>query len=153
MNFASNSGSWIWAVHSGPALNSDDPNAEIIQHDHMGVFSFDFAQAKGGSDTNPFTNSSIQVASGGAPSSAAPSASRQHAHNVVIAHAAMASLAFVLLFPVGAIVMRLLNLAGLVWLHAAIQILAYIIYIAAFGMGIWIARSKDLVSESGTPKA
>ncbi|KAI4959927.1 hypothetical protein J4E86_001545 [Alternaria arbusti] len=76
---------------------------------------------------------SVQTISSGA--SVSPSKKR----TMLIAHGVLASLAFVILFPSGAIAIRLASFPGIVWLHAGFQILAYMVYIAAFGMGIWLA--------------
>ena len=48
-------------------------------------------------------------------------------------------LAFALLFPSGAIVVRLFSFKGLVWVHAGAQMLAYALAIAGLGLGIYIS--------------
>ncbi|KAF1985264.1 iron reductase domain protein [Aulographum hederae CBS 113979] len=58
---------------------------------------------------------------------------------MLMAHGILASLAFVIFFPLGGIVIRLLSFAGLLKLHAAIQLLATVMFIAAFGIGVYIA--------------
>lgn len=58
---------------------------------------------------------------------------------MLLAHGVMASLAFVGLFPIGGILIRVASFTGLVWVHAALQVLAFLLYIVAFGIGIWIA--------------
>lgn len=50
-----------------------------------------------------------------------------------MAHGVIMGLAFALLFPSGAIMMRLLSFTGLVWLHAGVQMLAYALAIAGMG--------------------
>jgi hypothetical protein len=65
---------------------------------------------------------------------------------MLIAHGVLASLAFVILFPAGAIAIRLASFPGVVWLHAAFQVFAYLIYVAAFGIGVYMANEMDLVS-------
>ncbi|KAG9190445.1 hypothetical protein G6011_08533 [Alternaria panax] len=57
----------------------------------------------------------------------------------LIAHGVLASLAFVILFPAGSIAIRLASFPGVLWFHALFQIFAYLTYIAAFGLGIWLA--------------
>ncbi|KAF2816764.1 CBD9-like protein, partial [Mytilinidion resinicola] len=64
---------------------------------------------------------------------------------MIAAHGVLAALAFVILFPAGAISIRLATFPGVIWLHAAFQVFAYIVYIAAFGLGVYIANEKDLV--------
>lgn len=65
---------------------------------------------------------------------------------MLIAHGVLAALAFVILFPSGAILMRLASFPGLVWVHAAFQVFAYLVYVAGFGLGVYIANEMDLVS-------
>lgn len=48
----------------------------------------------------------------------------------------MASAAFVVLFPVGAVGMRVVSFEGLVWVHAAYMMGVYLVGFAALGMGI-----------------
>ncbi|KAF2717471.1 iron reductase domain protein [Polychaeton citri CBS 116435] len=67
----------------------------------------------------------------------------QKANRIFIAHGVLASLAFVLLFPIGGILIRVASFTGCIWVHAAIQAIAYLIYIAAFGLGIYMATQID----------
>ncbi|KAH7402255.1 hypothetical protein DE146DRAFT_460671 [Phaeosphaeria sp. MPI-PUGE-AT-0046c] len=78
------------------------------------------------------------------PITATSSASNQRA--MLIAHGVLASLAFVILFPAGAIAIRLASFPGIVWLHAAFQVFAYIVYIAAFGLGVYLATQLNVLN-------
>lgn len=62
---------------------------------------------------------------------------------IATAHGALASIAFVAFFPIGAILVRLGNFSNFAWVHAASQGLAYIIFIAAAGLGIWMSTVTD----------
>lgn len=64
---------------------------------------------------------------------------------MLIAHGVLASLAFVILFPAGAIAIRLASFPGVVWFHALFQIFAYLVYIAAFGLGVYIASELEML--------
>jgi hypothetical protein len=64
---------------------------------------------------------------------------------MLIAHGVLASLAFVILFPAGAIAIRLASFPGVVWFHALFQIFAYLVYIAAFGLGVYIASEMEML--------
>lgn len=64
---------------------------------------------------------------------------------MLIAHGVLASLAFVILFPAGAIAIRLASFPGVVWFHALFQICAYLVYIAAFGLGVYIASGMEML--------
>lgn len=63
---------------------------------------------------------------------------RQH---ILIAHGVLAVLAFVIFFPVGAILIRLGSFRGVWLIHGIFQLFAYIIYIVAFGLGIWMVNT------------
>jgi len=67
---------------------------------------------------------------------------------MITAHATLASLAFVGLFPIGGILIRIANFTGLVWVHAAVQALAYLIYIAAFGIGVYMATNMNYITNA-----
>jgi hypothetical protein len=67
---------------------------------------------------------------------------------MLIAHGVLASLAFVILFPMGSIAIRLASFPGIIWIHAAFQIFAYIVYIAGFGLGVYLAKDLNLMSQS-----
>jgi len=66
MDFKSSSGNWIYAYQSsnGPK-NSNDQAASIRQHNSQATFSWDFANAKGGSGVNPLVNAAPAGGSGG----------------------------------------------------------------------------------------
>lgn len=59
---------------------------------------------------------------------------------VLITHGVMASLAFVILFPAGSILIRLGSFRGAWLIHGLFQIFAYLVYTAAVGIGIWLAQ-------------
>jgi hypothetical protein len=65
----------------------------------------------------------------------------------MIAHGVLASLAFVIFFPFGAISIRLFSFPGLVWFHAVVQVIAYLLFIAAFGIGIYLATQIHMVCQ------
>ncbi|KAI9850796.1 MAG: hypothetical protein M1838_005051 [Thelocarpon superellum] len=57
---------------------------------------------------------------------------------VLEAHGILMGIAFALLYPLGAITLRLLRVRGVLWIHAGIQMLAYAMSLVAFGMGCWL---------------
>ncbi len=167
MDFTSGNGNWVYAYQSsGGPKNTDDTNAGISQHSNKAAFTWDFSTAKGGDDVNPFTSSSSNP-SNTSPGSLSPTqsgttqpsggnsqgnssddsdADANSERMMQIAHGVMACLAFVVLFPSGAILMRLASFPGLVWVHAAFQIFAWLVFIAAFGLGIHIANEGKLLN-------
>jgi len=77
------------------------------------------------------------------------SAFPQYYNQVKIAHAVLGSLAWVIFFPLGAVLIRVLKPPYAVRIHGTIQIFAYSLLIAGAGMGIWMARLTLRVSDSG----
>lgn len=63
-----------------------------------------------------------------------------------IAHGVLMGLAFAVIFPVGATVMRLFRFKNLIWFHAAAQALGYILALAGLGLGVWLAVNSQQVS-------
>lgn len=57
-----------------------------------------------------------------------------------IAHGVLASLAFVIFFPAGSILIRLASFRGLWLVHGLFQIFAFVVYIAAFALGVWMTQ-------------
>jgi hypothetical protein len=239
MDFKATSGNWIYAYSSsGGPKNTDDTSAQISQHSDQGVFSWDFAQAKGGSSVNPLVSTTSTGTSGGGgtgttnckprPSTSSSSASSAAAtsssastnggsdddddgdrgpgngngggngrpnggngggnnkrqqddqdlpycdelpnnggstnsgssagftpisssggsnrRQMLIAHGVLASLAFVIFFPIGGIAIRLVSMPGIAWLHGGFQILGYALYVAAAGLGIYLACGMNLLN-------
>ncbi|KAL2432183.1 hypothetical protein ABEF95_003861 [Exophiala dermatitidis] len=65
-------------------------------------------------------------------------------NKVRVAHALLASSAFLVFFPLGGILVRIGNYrAQIVWIHAALQGFAYVVFATAAGLGIWMARRTD----------
>jgi hypothetical protein len=56
------------------------------------------------------------------------------------------SLAFVVLYPLGAFLIRGLNFKGSVWIHVACQLLAWVFMIVGLVFGIRLGKILDRVS-------
>lgn len=65
-------------------------------------------------------------------------------------HGILAALAFVVLFPVGAIAMRIIPGRFALWLHGITQVIAYILFIAAVGLGIWLVKEVRIPVAGGS---
>jgi hypothetical protein len=156
MSFSSSKTTWIHAYKTGSSLDTDSQSATIQQHSQngMGTFSFD-ASAQGGTDSNPFLSSTSNTTSSTSGSSGSSGtttttiiasgsgASDQH---LIVVHAALACAAFAVVFPFGAILIRLASFSGAIWAHAALQGLGFLMYTSAAGIGIYIAKNPDTVS-------
>ena len=73
-------------------------------------------------------------------------------HRIVIVHATLMGFAFVLLMPLGVFLIRLTSFKGLIWAHAGVQIFAYLVAVAAFGLGAWMATvTHQWKADNGHP--
>ncbi|KAK4554555.1 hypothetical protein LTR86_008410 [Recurvomyces mirabilis] len=163
MNPTDSSSNWIYAYKEGSALATNDAATSIQQHDEHGSLQLDLTQARGGSSQNPFlaaqtsntTNTSgtsgttTTTQSGGGGGGASSSSSNNSQNTILLVHASLAGIAFVALFPGGAILIHLANFKSAIWIHAAIQALAYIVFIAAAGLGIYLAVNQGKFSSTG----
>ena len=148
MSLQDSASNWVYAHLQGSPIDSDDMNAHISKHDREGTFQWDLSQATGGSDTNPFTGAattSSSSAAGGQNSWMRLSSQVQD--RFIQAHGTLASIAFVAIFPIGAILVRLASFRQLAWTHGGLQIFGYAIFIAAAGIGIFMADGFDYLRE------
>ena len=61
------------------------------------------------------------------------------ANRAIIAHGIIMAFTFVIVFPLGALLIRVASVRGLVWVHAAVQGFGYILAFTGLGLGIYIA--------------
>ncbi|KAK5947472.1 hypothetical protein PMZ80_001622 [Knufia obscura] len=151
MSLQGSNSDWLYAHHQGSPINSDDANAPILQHDRQGGFQWDLSRATGGSDTNPFTDAATTTTttspSAGEGQQSWERLSTQTQMRFVQVHGTLASLAFVAIFPTGAILVRLASFRGLVWTHGGLQVFGYAVFVAGAGLGIFIANGLDYLRE------
>ncbi|KAK5731924.1 hypothetical protein LTR17_010999 [Elasticomyces elasticus] len=178
MDFSGSASRWIHAYRTGSALNSDDLAENLQQHNQADPFSWDLSQARVSTDANPFvssasgtTDSTSTTASvsagpsststannpnsgngsnlgGGASSIDGVSQRQRQQERMQTAHAICASLAFVGLFPIGAIIIRVAGFKNLVWVHVATQTIALAVFVAAVGLGLYIATSGNQLNQA-----
>lgn len=166
MNFDNTGAGFIWSYLKGDPISSNDLGATITQHDLMGTATFDLATAAGGSSPNPFVTTADASSPGGPGSGGFPGpiggggggstgtsggdsvVDGPHWNKVLKAHGIIGPLVFAVLFPLGAIMIRLLNFRGLVYLHAAWQFIALLLALSTLGLGIWLARTEDYLHMS-----
>lgn len=65
----------------------------------------------------------------------------QRARDLVLAHGALAAIAFVAVFPVGAVAMRLVRGRSAIFVHAGAQLIGLSLFIAAVGIGIFLVST------------
>ena len=135
MDFSSDIGSWIWASRAGMPLDSNDVQESIQKHQAHGTFLWKSSAAKGGSDINPFLRNNASNVTAAIGGEFKPVKVWSADDSIPLAHGTLASFALLVLFPVGAIVIGVTELHRLIWIHAGIQITAYVVMFAAMGLG------------------
>lgn len=64
---------------------------------------------------------------------------------VRIVHAVAMSLAYLIIFPIGSILIRVMTYAELIRIHIILQMIGFWIVVAGSAMGIWMAKQIDQV--------
>lgn len=86
------------------------------------------------------------------PSAAAASTAEDEVftryNGMVAAHAIMATMAFGLVFPSGGILIRIASFPKLWLAHGILQLFGYILYIAAFALGVYMASHARLLNNA-----
>lgn len=164
MQLSSTSSPWIAAWKAGDSLATTDKDASISQHDDVGSWSYDLTQATISSDANPFINAQQNGGSSGggfgpnggsgAPGSSGPgvipsgggfSSARDEITRLQRAHGIIMAIVFVILYPVGSILMPLL---GKWMFHAAFQFFNFILMWVGFGLGYVLSQKTFIVSRA-----
>lgn len=155
MNFTEQQADWVYAMKKGDAIKSNDVEYRITKHDHAEPFDWPITHAKGGDSLNPFVGQQKDVAlvhSGlvegiveGTPpdSNGYTGAPPFVSNNLPNIHGGMGSIAFVVLFPIGGILIRLANFRGGIWVHVGVQIIAYVLAVGTVASGIRLATTLD----------
>ncbi|KAK9780821.1 hypothetical protein SCAR479_02007 [Seiridium cardinale] len=161
MSLSSTSASWIAAWKSGSSLDTTSKSASIQQHDEdPGSFTVDLTGATVSSDSNPFVAASGNSSSGGDSSSGSSGSSgsgstgsdsgsgsssggisqntsSSQTPHLIAAHGIIMAITFVIMYPIGSILMPLL---GKWAIHAAWQIVSFLLMWAGFGLGVVVAQ-------------
>lgn len=167
LDLKSDQSSWIASWRKGSSLATTSRSATLEQHDDTAIFELDLTKATVSADANPYVaggnsgsgsggsgdsgGSGSGSGSGGSGSGSSGdgdggvtvvSANRLNG-SVLAAHGFIMALVFVILYPLGALLMPIL---GKWWAHAAFQAVVWLVMWAGFGIGIRCALERDLVS-------
>jgi hypothetical protein len=132
---------------TGQTFSSDSTTANINQHSIFNIFTLDMQQAAISNTASSASNSAGALASGSGSGSSSGSASSSSAASTTYkkVHGIFNSIAFVILFPAGVILLRIFNS---VLLHAICQALAFIFLIVGLGTGIYLSQNEGVSTES-----
>ena len=146
LDLESNSQAMIWAIGPAENLASDELDAPIRQHQIHGRFSLDIVAATGTAGV-PILGQSTSTSgdSGDDDDYNGPGPRGWHAPGKVVAHAVLMIGSFLILYPLGYVVLRVFQK---VEVHAGIQTLASLVVIIAIGLGISALRTINPVSLS-----
>jgi hypothetical protein len=148
VNFAAQSGQWIHGRKNGQSLDTTDVNARIAMHDDKDGFTWTYSNAVGGASSNPFTASDAVVSNGSASTNGGSGGSQTKRRNIILAHGVLASLALLVFFPLGSIIMRIGRFNGVLQAHIATQILSWLLFVTAFGLGLWYSVTGNYMSQA-----
>jgi hypothetical protein len=144
-NFGGQDGQWIHGRRTGNPLDTTDVEASITEHNAEGGFTWAYSGAIGGTSANPFMASDTVVT---APGNTASGNSGPDRRTILLVHGILASLAFLVFFPIGAIVMRVGKFGNLLWIHVGVQIFSWLLFITAFGLGLYYGITGDYMTEA-----
>ncbi|KAJ5281769.1 hypothetical protein N7478_007141 [Penicillium angulare] len=141
MDPTSSSSTWIWGVRYGPPLNTKKLSANILQHDIMGVDVVNLKNATGPTGDNSFAD---LVSINPNPNPDYPFQESEF-HAKKIAHGALMIIAFVLLFPLSALILHLYSSSNVVTIHGGLQLFALVVSIAGLALGISMAQQVHIL--------
>ena len=141
----------------GTALQSDDPGAGLRLHSFHGRFFGDMTYAISAPNHGrvPPPNDPGAAPSGVSDTNFAYAFSTKafDTHDdvewVPVLHGVIMSLAFILVFPTGALLMRLLRRAGLM-VHAGVQSFGLALAVVGFSTGVYVSRQYNRSRHFGT---
>lgn len=138
---------WIGAWKAGSSLASTSLSESISFHDGSLQFHLDLTQASIGTDSNPFSGVEGTTSGSGAGSSGSgvsvQTPKTVPSKKVIWAHGICMAIAFAVLYPLGS---ALMPLVGKWYIHAGFQVMTWLLMLAAFGMGVFGAQQRNLVS-------
>lgn len=148
LSTTSTSSAWIAAWKAGAALDSTSQSEAISYHDSHASFTIDLTQATLAEDTNPFTSTAAATTSStGSSATAGVTQAAPASRAVIWAHGVGMVVVFAILYPLGSALMPML---GKWWLHAGWMGMTWLGMWAFFGLGVYGAQQRDLVSTSPT---
>lgn len=139
------SSQWIGAWKAGDSLASTDLSESISVHDGTQQFDLDLTQASLDTDSDPFSGAGSTASGSGTSASGGTAQTPKSTPNkkVIWAHGLGMAIAFAILYPLGSALMPLI---GKWYVHASFQVVTWLLMWAAFGLGVFGAQQRSLVS-------
>lgn len=149
LDFTSTEQPFIWAMGPVRTMMDDSQDAPLLRHEIYGRFTMDMTKATS-NDTgrvpapNLWTEDAVAADNTFGKQWASDAFDVHHdSDRAVPAHAAMMIIAFVFVFPLGAIVLRVMKS---VMLHLIAQLVGCVFVVAGFGTAVWISTEYNRVS-------
>nr|POE54145.1 hypothetical protein CFP56_73416 [Quercus suber] len=146
IDFTSTKQPFIWAMGPVQDMLDDRQDAPLVRHEIFGRFTMDMTKATS-NDTGrvPAPNLWTQQAVAddntfGQEWASDPFDVQHDSDRAVPAHAAMMVIAFVLIFPLGAVLLRAVKS---VMVHLVTQLIGCVFVIAGFGTAVWISTEYN----------
>ncbi|KIW12035.1 hypothetical protein PV08_09309 [Exophiala spinifera] len=127
VDIASSAQPWIWAIGPGDPVRSSSQDADIKQHSHDGVFFTDMTKSVTMSSNIPSISGTSNIHATAQPG---------YINDLVILHAVLLGLAFVIAFPLGTLTLRAFRSFTTHWIVQLISLTA-----SSVGFGVAIALS------------
>ena len=156
LSLKSTESSWIGAWRRGNSLATTSRSAGLVQHDDTVVFEFDLTKAALAADSNPFVAAPATDPGGGGNTGGGSGGGGSEGdgdgvtvvatdsnNTILVAHGVIMAIVFVILYPLGALLMPTL---GRWWAHAGFQAVVWLLMWAGFGLGIKYAKYLNIVS-------
>ncbi|EAU29367.1 predicted protein [Aspergillus terreus NIH2624] len=147
MDPTSASAPWLYAYKNGAGLNSDSVTEEISFHDGYGGRYVDLTRAKvNTTNADLFVNYNPAASATGA--STASSGGGGNSQAMLIAHGFLMSFAFVVFFPLFALLVPLPIRVSVAKVHAPLQVFTLAMAVAGMGLGIKLAVDGSLMKKA-----
>jgi hypothetical protein len=143
LDLKSTSAPFIFAIGPDKAMRSSSLTASMRRHDYYGKFTLDMTAAtspSNGSVPSPNGQNGTYTLRGASETKKMTSDSS----TAPAAHALIMIAAFVFLFPLGSLLLRVLHKA--LW-HGAVQVLAVLMILIGFGLGIYLSTQYNKVCQ------
>ncbi|KAK1768357.1 hypothetical protein QBC33DRAFT_577423 [Phialemonium atrogriseum] len=140
---------WIAAWKSGPSFSTTSLSQQLSVHDDTVEFQLDLTKATLSSDKNPFFHSAVSDPdsdSGSSGGGVTVTSDNKENNAIMLAHGVIMAIVVVILYPFGSLLMPLL---GKWRVHAAFQMLGFILMWAGFGLGVRSALVGKMLFKQG----